>query len=97
MVDLVVEDGAVTGVQLLDGAQLRADAVIVATGGAGQLFPYSTNPEVATADGIAMGLRAGAVAADLEFYQSSTIFPVLIDDIIILALVLGCSVEHRIE
>ncbi|MGA8851030.1 MAG: L-aspartate oxidase, partial [Aeromicrobium sp.] len=69
VVDLLVESGAVVGVQLLEGEQLRADAVILATGGAGQLFPYTTNPEVATADGIAMGLRAGAVAADLEFYQ----------------------------
>ena len=69
VVDLVLTDGVATGVHLLDGEQLTADAVILATGGAGQLFPYSTNPEVATADGIAMGLRAGAIAADLEFYQ----------------------------
>ncbi len=69
VVDLLVESGVVRGVQLLDGEQLRADAVILATGGAGQLFSYTTNPEVATADGIAIGLRAGAVAADLEFYQ----------------------------
>ncbi|MGA8851161.1 MAG: L-aspartate oxidase [Aeromicrobium sp.] len=69
VVDLLVEQGVVTGVQLLDGEQLHAAAVVLATGGAGQLFPYTTNPEVATADGIAMGLRAGAVAADLEFYQ----------------------------
>ncbi len=57
------------GVRLLDGSELRADFVILATGGAGQLFPYSTNPEVATADGLGMALRAGVVAADLEFYQ----------------------------
>jgi L-aspartate oxidase len=69
VVDLLVRDGAVVGVQLLEGERLHADAVVLATGGAGQLFPYTTNPEVATADGIAMGLRAGAVAADLEFYQ----------------------------
>lgn len=75
--DLVVEmpraGGAdstrAVGVRLLDGDEVRADAVILATGGAGQLFPYTTNPEVATADGVAMALRAGAVAADLEFYQ----------------------------
>jgi L-aspartate oxidase len=54
---------------LLDGTEVPADAVILATGGAGQLFPYTTNPEVATADGLAMALRAGAIAADLEFYQ----------------------------
>jgi len=69
VVDLLLEDGAVVGVRLLGGEQLRADAVVLATGGAGQLFPYTTNPEVATADGLGMALRAGAVAADLEFYQ----------------------------
>ena len=68
-VDLVVRDGRAVGVTLLGGEEITADAVVLATGGAGQLFPYTTNPEVATADGIAMALRAGAVAADLEFYQ----------------------------
>jgi L-aspartate oxidase len=69
VVDLVVRDGRCVGVTLLDGSTLEADAVVLATGGAGQLFPYTTNPEVATADGLAMALRAGVVAADLEFYQ----------------------------
>ena len=69
VVDLVVDDGACVGIRLLDGSELRADAMVLATGGAGQLFPYTTNPEVATADGLAMALRAGAIAADLEFYQ----------------------------
>jgi L-aspartate oxidase len=68
-VDLVIEAGTCVGVTLLDGTEIRADRVVLATGGAGQLFPYTTNPEVATADGVAMALRAGAVAADLEFYQ----------------------------
>jgi len=67
--DLIVERGTCVGVRILGGADLRADAIILATGGAGQLFPYTTNPEVATADGLGMALRAGAVAADLEFYQ----------------------------
>jgi L-aspartate oxidase len=69
VVDVLVADGRAVGVRLLDGEELRADSVILATGGAGQLFPYTTNPEVATADGLGMALRAGAVAADLEFYQ----------------------------
>ncbi len=68
-VDVIVRDGRAVGVVLLGGEDILADAVVLATGGAGQLFPYTTNPEVATADGIAMALRAGAVAADLEFYQ----------------------------
>lgn len=69
VVDLEITDGRCVGVRLLDGSTLRADAVILATGGAGQLFPYTTNPGVATADGLGMALRAGAVAADLEFFQ----------------------------
>ena len=69
VVDLVLQGNVCVGVELLDGKVLRADAVVLATGGAGQLYPYTTNPEVATADGLGMALRAGAVAADLEFYQ----------------------------
>jgi L-aspartate oxidase len=69
VVDLLVEDGVCTGVTLLGGEVLRAEAVILATGGAGELYPCTTNPEIATADGLGMALRAGAVASDLEFYQ----------------------------
>lgn len=69
VVDLVVEDGRVVGVRLLDGSTLAADAVVLATGGAGQLYPFTTNPAVATGDGPAMALRAGAVVADPEFQQ----------------------------
>ncbi|HSP51444.1 MAG TPA: L-aspartate oxidase [Cryobacterium sp.] len=73
LVDLTVLDGRVTGAVLLGpDEQLRtiaADTVILATGGAGELFPHTTNPSLATGDGVAAAWRAGASVADLEFYQ----------------------------
>jgi len=69
---LVTRQGRVAGVQYLhDGrnVSLDADAVLLATGGAGQLFAQTTNPAVATADGLALAVRAGAATADLEFFQ----------------------------
>jgi len=68
-VDILLEDGRARGVRLLGGDVLRADAVVLATGGAGALFAHTTNPPVATADGVAMALRAGAAVTDLEFVQ----------------------------
>lgn len=71
--DLTITDGRVAGLQVLDpegrAHVLEADAVVLASGGAGNLFPYTTNPAVATGDGVAIALRAGAVLADVEFYQ----------------------------
>jgi L-aspartate oxidase len=73
LTDLLVESGRVVGVAALDSAGERrvfsARHVVLASGGSGQLFRYTTNPEVATGDGLAAAYRAGAALADLEFYQ----------------------------
>jgi L-aspartate oxidase len=70
---LTDENGWVTSVQLLhrDGTQriAHARAVLLASGGAGEVYSDTTNPAVATGDGIAAAWRAGAAIADMEFYQ----------------------------
>lgn len=71
---LLVTDGRCGGVRYLDPLvraprNLRARAVILASGGAGQLFLHTTNPQVATGDGMAMAYEAGAELADMEFVQ----------------------------
>jgi L-aspartate oxidase len=71
--DLLIENGRCAGVLALDPAgrpeRVEATHVLLACGGAGQLFAVTTNPAEATGDGIAMAIRAGVPVADLEFVQ----------------------------
>ncbi len=73
-VDLVIEGGRCSGAVVLDensGEQfiIPAKAVVLSTGGAGQIFARTTNPPNATGDGMAMAFRAGAELQDMEFVQ----------------------------
>ncbi len=69
---ILTDGGRATGVEL-DGPEGRvvlvADAVVLATGGAGALYPHTTNPETSIGSGIVLAYRAGAAVADLEFVQ----------------------------
>ncbi len=73
--DLLVERGRCVGVRALPPGvgrgpvEVRASHVVLATGGAGQLFSVTTNPPESTGDGVAMALRAGVPTADVEFVQ----------------------------
>jgi L-aspartate oxidase len=72
-VDLITADnGSCKGVLYQQEGQLtyiRSKATVLATGGAGNMYRYTTNPDVTTADGYAMAYRAGAALQDLEFIQ----------------------------
>jgi len=72
--EIVVEEGTVKGIKALDcrtGSIEQFDCrdLILATGGAGQLYKFNTNSDVATGDGVALAFDAGAEIADMEFFQ----------------------------
>lgn len=68
VIDLLVYDGRCVGVQTKKGTYM-ADATVIATGGIGQLYTFTSNAQTATGDGIAMAYRAGAAVTDMEFVQ----------------------------
>jgi L-aspartate oxidase len=71
--DVLTESGRCRGVLARspsgEPVEIRAEHVVLATGGVGQLFAVTTNPPEATGDGVAMALRAGIPVADIEFVQ----------------------------
>ena len=73
-VELLIQDGRCCGATVLDELKgtcktVLASAVLLVTGGAGQIYARTTNPANATGDGIAMAFRAGAILEDMEFVQ----------------------------
>jgi len=73
-VELLVEDGETRGATVLDTRTgvvraYRCDATVLASGGAGQVYLHTTNPSIATGDGVAIAYRAGARIANMEFFQ----------------------------
>ncbi|MGG0821580.1 L-aspartate oxidase [Paenibacillus turicensis] len=73
VIDLITEEGQCLGalIEQPDGERVfvKAGATILCSGGSGQLYRYTTNPEIATSDGVAIAYRAGAVIRDMEFIQ----------------------------
>lgn len=72
VLDLIVTRGVCRGIRAMRSGkpiEIIADATVLATGGCGQVYRYTTNPEVATGDGYAIAQRAGVKLADMEFVQ----------------------------
>jgi len=72
--EILVEKGAVCGIKALDCRtssieEFSCSSLILATGGTGQLYKFTTNPEIATGDGIPLAFNAGAEITDMEFFQ----------------------------
>jgi L-aspartate oxidase len=71
--DVCVQEGHATGIRVMndhgEARPVHARAVLLATGGLGQVYRETTNPSVATGDGVAMAFRAGAELQDMEFVQ----------------------------
>jgi L-aspartate oxidase len=72
VLDLIVSNGICRGIRATRAGkpvEIIADATVLATGGCGQVYRYTTNPQVATGDGYAIAHRAGVKLADMEFVQ----------------------------
>src|SRR5206468_10610729 len=72
VLDLIMHRGTCLGVRASiagRATEIIADATVLATGGCGQIYRYTTNPVVATGDGFAIAHRAGVTLADMEFVQ----------------------------
>jgi L-aspartate oxidase len=72
--EIITEGGKVEGVKVLDcetklTEEYSCRFLILGTGGAGQLFKYTTNSDVVTGDGIALAFKSGAEISDMEFFQ----------------------------
>ena len=71
LVDIITLDNKVKGIIIFDGSYklLISNNIVICSGGIGQVYKYTTNPESATGDGIACAIRAGAQVSNMEFVQ----------------------------